>query len=358
MNWRRIVDTSAPVALPTLLLCALAVPVKLAGTSLLQHSMVEMLVMLVVVVGIYVFVGNSGILSFGHVSFMAIGAYATAWLTLPLPLKKLNMPGLPSFLHALSVPVTASAIVSAPVRCTGRCRDRRAAAAPLRNRGKHRDAGFLVIVYVGYSNWDSVTLGTSSIVGLPPYTNLWTALAWAVAMIFLAYAYTDFASRPLAACRARRRGGGEGGRYQGFPRASDRLDGKRIHRRGRRRALCPLPRHHLDRGLLPEHDLHLARHAGCRGNGESGGCRPWRGDDLASHRRASPSREGDQHRRPVLLAAARRPGNRHRGHHAGDPSPPAQRPQRQQGNALARRLVQDGRPEPRRAQSNIEGEKS
>ena len=189
MSWRRIADTSAPVALPALLLCALAVPVKLAGTSLLQHSMVEMLVMLVVAIGIYVFVGNSGILSFGHVSFMAIGAYATAWLTLPLPLKKLNMPGLPSFLHSLSIPVTASAIISGLLAALAGV----VIGVPLLRlsgiAASIATLAFLVIVYIGYSSWDSVTLGTSSIVGLPPYTNLWAALGWAVAMIFLAYAY-------------------------------------------------------------------------------------------------------------------------------------------------------------------------
>ena len=40
-----------------------------------------MLIRLIVVVGLYMFVGNSGILSFGHIAFMCIGAYAAAWAT-------------------------------------------------------------------------------------------------------------------------------------------------------------------------------------------------------------------------------------------------------------------------------------
>jgi branched-chain amino acid transport system permease protein len=189
MTWRRIAAVVAPAALPVLLLCGLALAAKLVGTARIEHSMVEMLILLVVALGIYLFIGNSGILSFGHVSFMAIGAYATAWLTLPLPLKKLNMPGLPSFLHSMSLPVTSSAILSGTLaalvglligvpllRLTGIA----ASIATL---------ALLVIVYIGYSNWDSVTLGTSSIVGLPSYTDLWTALAWAVIMIVIAYAY-------------------------------------------------------------------------------------------------------------------------------------------------------------------------
>jgi branched-chain amino acid transport system permease protein len=99
------------------------------------------------------------------------------------------MPGLPSFLHDLSIPVTASAIISGLIAALVgliigvpllRLKGIAASIATL---------ALLVIVYIGYSNWDSVTLGTSSIVGLPAYTNLWTALGWAVAVIFLAYAF-------------------------------------------------------------------------------------------------------------------------------------------------------------------------
>ena len=36
------------------------------------------------VVGLYIFIGNSGVLAFGHIAFTMIGAYATAWFTLPV----------------------------------------------------------------------------------------------------------------------------------------------------------------------------------------------------------------------------------------------------------------------------------
>ena len=34
------------------------------------------------------FSGNSGVLSFGHIAFMAIGAYTSALLTIPTAIKK------------------------------------------------------------------------------------------------------------------------------------------------------------------------------------------------------------------------------------------------------------------------------
>src|SRR2546426_96536 len=46
------------------------------------------LVSVAVVVAIYVFVGNSGVLSFGQISFVAIGAFAAGVMTVPLDSKK------------------------------------------------------------------------------------------------------------------------------------------------------------------------------------------------------------------------------------------------------------------------------
>src|SRR5262249_53577548 len=41
---------------------------------------VKMFLMLIVVLGLQTFSGNSGVLSFGHVAFMAVGAYTSALL--------------------------------------------------------------------------------------------------------------------------------------------------------------------------------------------------------------------------------------------------------------------------------------
>src|SRR5215475_6723221 len=70
----------------------------MAGNPLLKRTVAEALIKLVVVVGIYIFMGNSGVLAFSNTTFMMIGAYASAWLTLLPTLKRFNMHGLPEFL--------------------------------------------------------------------------------------------------------------------------------------------------------------------------------------------------------------------------------------------------------------------
>src|SRR3712207_7465516 len=49
---------------------------------------------LVLVVGLQVFMGNSGILSFAHVGFMGVGAYASAVLSIPAAMKGMALPEL------------------------------------------------------------------------------------------------------------------------------------------------------------------------------------------------------------------------------------------------------------------------
>ena len=51
---------------------------------------------LVLVLSIQSFSGNSGIVSFGHVAFMGVGAYTAALLTIPPAIKEFILPDLPA----------------------------------------------------------------------------------------------------------------------------------------------------------------------------------------------------------------------------------------------------------------------
>jgi branched-chain amino acid transport system permease protein len=155
----------------------------------LDQTLIEMLIRLVVVVGIYIFVGNSGIISFGHIGFMAIGAYAGAWQTCCPALKPMTMPGLPDFVLHTTVPFVPALILGGLLA---------AAVAGvvgffiMRLSGIGASIGtfaFLAIVNVVYSNWTKVTGGTSSIVGIPVNVDVWTAVCWVVISLVVAYLY-------------------------------------------------------------------------------------------------------------------------------------------------------------------------
>src|SRR6185369_12844981 len=70
---------------------------QMAGIAV-QRTATLFLVNLIAVLGLGLFSGNSGILSFGHVAFIGLGAYISGLLTLPLDTKASTLPHLPAFL--------------------------------------------------------------------------------------------------------------------------------------------------------------------------------------------------------------------------------------------------------------------
>ncbi len=56
------------------------------------------------------FSGNSGVLSFGHVAFMAIGAYTSALLTIPPEIKEFTYLEMPGFLKSWIFPAELGTI--------------------------------------------------------------------------------------------------------------------------------------------------------------------------------------------------------------------------------------------------------
>jgi branched-chain amino acid transport system permease protein len=85
---------------------ALVVAVALFGTlvsSSTQTYVITALVNVAIVVALYVFIGNSGVLSFGHMSFVAVGAWTAGILSMPAGEKPAIMPNLAGFLRDTTV---------------------------------------------------------------------------------------------------------------------------------------------------------------------------------------------------------------------------------------------------------------
>ena len=178
-----------PLLSLALVLVVLAALLSL-GSMPLQRTATEAFIRLIVVIGIYIFVGNSGILSFGHVSFMSIGAYGSALLTIPPTMKKVVL-DLPPFMTALQLPTIPAAVIAAILSSIFAF----VIGLPLmRLSGISASMGtfaWLAIVYVVISNWKEVTGGASALIGLPVYTDIWIALIYALLALGLAYAYQE-----------------------------------------------------------------------------------------------------------------------------------------------------------------------
>ena len=238
-----------------------------------------MLVNVVLVVGLYTFAGNSAILSFGHMSFMAIGAYATALLTIPP-----DPEGVPA------CRTCRTALAERGAADPGR-RDRRRPAArrcsprviaiPIvrcpagGGAGDVRRAGDHPRGRAG--NWDAVTRGSRTMLGVPTDTTIdlgdccgrrrsssspTSTSSSKLGLRLRASREDDFAARAVGINVPRERG--------------DRVRAQRLHHRDRRLPLRPVPgRVHPERLLHRDHlpddrDARRRRHQEPRRGGRSG----------------------------------------------------------------------------------------
>jgi branched-chain amino acid transport system permease protein len=107
---RRIPELLAPAIL--ILGTAL---LGLEVSSYLEAYFLDTLVKVSIVVALYVFIGNSGVLSFGQISFVALGAWTAGVLTVPEDQKRITMPGLAHFLLTTNVGNAVSLLLAAVV---------------------------------------------------------------------------------------------------------------------------------------------------------------------------------------------------------------------------------------------------
>lgn len=177
------------------------VPVLLAGAALAlatfgatgsprtQSTVTTTLVLMVAVVGFYIFVGNSGVFSFGHAAFMAIGAYVAPLLVIDPLRKPLLIPGLPEWVADLRVGPDAATLIAGIVAATVAA----VVSVPLMRlagiAASLASFALLGIVHTVAIQWEELTNGPAGLVGIPHTTNLWTATGWAIAAIGVAWLF-------------------------------------------------------------------------------------------------------------------------------------------------------------------------
>src|SRR5712671_1510580 len=71
---------------------------SLSGSNFWQSIVINLGMYIILVVSLNLSNGFTGVFSLGHIGFMALGAYISAILTLPLPTKAAYLPKLPAWL--------------------------------------------------------------------------------------------------------------------------------------------------------------------------------------------------------------------------------------------------------------------
>jgi branched-chain amino acid transport system permease protein len=90
---RRYLDPVVQVLAPAVLVLAVGIGSTFVSSSN-EIYFLNALVSVAIVVAIYVFIGNSGVLSFGQISFVAVGAFVAGIMTIPLESKTGVLPEL------------------------------------------------------------------------------------------------------------------------------------------------------------------------------------------------------------------------------------------------------------------------
>ncbi|HEV7810632.1 MAG TPA: branched-chain amino acid ABC transporter permease, partial [Candidatus Limnocylindrales bacterium] len=167
-----------------------------SGQAFWQGLVINLAIFMILTLALNLTSGFTGVFSLGQIGFMALGAYVSAILTLPLAEKESYLPNLPSWLSGihldqrmagipvgfLAATVIAGLLVSVIAWLVGRVLMRLSghfvAVATL---------GFLVIVRVVLFNADAFTRGSRTFSNVTPYTNLWWSWAWVLVVVYVVW---------------------------------------------------------------------------------------------------------------------------------------------------------------------------
>jgi branched-chain amino acid transport system permease protein len=186
---RRLADAVMPLVGPAALVVLLAVIASQAVNASDDVKFRTAIVNIALVVALYVFVGNSGVLSFGQISFVAVGAFAAGLLTVPADVKPGVLPDLFPFLkdHSMSNPwslVLAAALGGVYALVVG---------IPLmRLSGLAAGIATFAVLGITYNiltYWTRIGPGATTLTLIPVTTDYVQATVGAVAVIAIAFAY-------------------------------------------------------------------------------------------------------------------------------------------------------------------------
>ncbi len=167
-----------------------------SGSSLWQGILINLGLYIILVVALNLANGFTGVFSLGHIGFMALGAYISAILTLPLAQKRSYLPNLPGWLATmhfdtmigpfplgfLLATLVAGIIVMIVAFLVG--------GVLMRLSGSFVSVatlGFLVIVRVILINASDITRGSRTFSNVTGYTDMWWVFLWVIIALYVVW---------------------------------------------------------------------------------------------------------------------------------------------------------------------------
>jgi branched-chain amino acid transport system permease protein len=161
------------------------------GSATFQLQVTTFLVSTVMVVGLQIFSGNTGIMSFGQMAFVGVGAYVGSLLTLDPALKEILGLKLPGFVMDAQLSFVPAALIAALVAGLLAA----ATSVPiLRLPGTSAVIAIFALLLISasvFQGWTGVTRGAGGYYAVPRETTVWTALVFAVVAVAIGRFFRD-----------------------------------------------------------------------------------------------------------------------------------------------------------------------
>jgi branched-chain amino acid transport system permease protein len=190
-HFRMLARRYSPLMMLIIPLALITLIADLSGQVVVQRIVIVLFINLMLVVSLQMFMGNSGVMSFGHIGFMGIGAYASALLSMTPQAKaaalrtgykvveQVQVPFILALLGGAAIAALVAAVVGFPlVRLSG-------AGAVIST------FALLVIVHVVLIHWSEVTNGPRIIFGIEQFTTLWTTTVCGLLTIVVAHWFKE-----------------------------------------------------------------------------------------------------------------------------------------------------------------------
>lgn len=143
------------------------------------------------VLGLQLFMGNSGILNWTYVGFVGIGAFTASILSTPTMVKSMGVPNMYPALVQINTPVLPALLVGGLVAAAVAA----IIAWPLMRLsdavGVITLFATLIVIHVVMTQWDNVTNGPRTFFGVPFFTTVWVAATAASLALVAAHLFRE-----------------------------------------------------------------------------------------------------------------------------------------------------------------------
>jgi branched-chain amino acid transport system permease protein len=168
-----------------------AVIASVAGVSVFMDVYTFFCISVTMVLGLQMFMGNSGILNWTYVGFVGIGAFISSIMSTAPLVKKMGVPNMYPALIKIHMPVVPALLVGALVAAGVAA----VIAYPLMRLSDAAGVitlfATLIVIHVVMTQWDNVTNGPRTFFGVTAFTTLWIALGFACLSVAVAHIFRE-----------------------------------------------------------------------------------------------------------------------------------------------------------------------